>query len=181
MMPMPLGTLIGHTTQSHSNLWPCTEQYMACQSFPPISLSTQEWWKAWPTWCASDGSGYLIGVFNSKTNMSIIVLNSDKSFEPGPLWPKSASALAWSLEPHPSGIFLGKIQCGGPAWWWDPLLVFIFTSMSLTALTMTTASTMTRNPPQKLPYPPNPGSRVQLQQHHLPFDAFPKKKAPNVF
>ena len=33
----------------------------------------------------SDGSGYLLGALNTKTNMTIVVPNSDKSLEPGPL------------------------------------------------------------------------------------------------
>ena len=43
----------------------------------------------------SDGSGNLLGALNTKTNVTIVVPNRDKSLEPGLLAsPESASALA---------------------------------------------------------------------------------------
>lgn len=53
-----------------------------------------------------EGNGDLFGTFNIKTNMAIVVPNSNKSLELGP---PTSSVCFCLLEPHPLGIHPEKI------------------------------------------------------------------------
>jgi hypothetical protein len=52
---------------------------------PPIASLHRDDGKLGQNDGLSDGSGNLLGALNTKTNVTIIVPNSDESLEPGPL------------------------------------------------------------------------------------------------